>query len=256
MSVHVQVLGTYVAVRDGAPIPDTAYGGRLPRRLARFLATRADHAASQAAIADALWGADQPGDPAANVAVLVNRLRRALGDAAVVTMDGGYRFGGHVIVDADRFGSLIGEGQSAAAAGRPQDAYAAYRAALALWRGPPPADVDAWWADEASTHWRQARLDALLGVSEAALELGNPAAALACAREAIAEDPLREAAHLLVVRARAAGGDPAGALDDWQAMRATFAEELGIEPSAAAHEVQRAVLAAATSPAPAGRPSR
>ena len=78
MTVQVLVLGAYVAVRDGAPVPDVAYGGRLPRRLARFLATRVDHGATQAAIADALWGADQPADPAANVAVLVNRLRGAL----------------------------------------------------------------------------------------------------------------------------------------------------------------------------------
>ena len=251
MTVYVQVLGAYVAVRDGVPIPDAAYGGRLPRWLARFLATRMEHAATQAAIADALWGAEQPADPAANVAVLVNRLRGAIGDTAVVTMDGGYRLGGDVIVDADRFATFIADGHAAAGSRRPLDAFAAYRAALALWRGSPGEDVDAWWAAEANTRWRQARLDALLGVSEAALDLGNPAAALSCAREALGEDPLRESAHLLIVRARAAGGDRAGALEDWQAMRSTFAEELGIEPSAAAHAVQRAILLPETGMAPA-----
>ena len=138
MTVNVQVLGAYVALRDGAPISDMAYGGRLPRRLARFLATRVDHAATQATIADALWGADQPADPAANVAVLVNRLRGALGDTAVVTMDGGYRFGGHVIVDADRFTAYIAEGHAAAGSGTPP------RCVCGLSRGPGVVARGTW----------------------------------------------------------------------------------------------------------------
>ena len=242
MTVQVQVLGPYVAVRDGSAISDAAYGGRLPRRLVRFLATCEGHDATRDGIADALWGRTPPADPAGNVAVLVNRTRRVLGEAAVATTESGYRLGRDVMVDADRFRALVEEGHAAAGAGAAADALASYRAALALWRGQPLESDDGWWAVEAAAAWRRARMQALLGAAAAALALGDPQGGLACAREAIGEDPLHEAAHLLAVRCAAATGDRNGALDLWQGMRRALAEELGIEPSAAAHAVQRAVL--------------
>jgi tetratricopeptide (TPR) repeat protein len=61
------------------------------------------------------------------------------------------------------------------------------------------------------------------------------------ARAADAE-PLREVAVLLVVRALAASGDPAGALGRYEQFRRALADELGVDPSLAARELHQQLL--------------
>ncbi|MPY80494.1 MAG: hypothetical protein GEV04_18980, partial [Actinophytocola sp.] len=63
---------------------------------------------------------------------------------------------------------------------------------------------------------------------------------------AVAAAPLREAAHLLRIRALAAGGDRAGALDAYVRLRERLADELGIDPSPEVRRVYRELLGAPT----------
>src|SRR3954447_12778488 len=93
-SASLQLLGRFQARRDGREVPPAAFGGRKVRLLLRVLAVRRPPRGPHGALAEALWPDRLPVDPAANLGVLVNRARRALGGpGSIVTRTRGYRLG-------------------------------------------------------------------------------------------------------------------------------------------------------------------
>jgi DNA-binding SARP family transcriptional activator len=92
--VRLQLLGRFQARRGGEEVPPATFGGRKVRTLVRVLAVRRPDLVPHEALAEALWPDRLPADPAANLGVLVNRARRALGDSRlIVTGTGGYALG-------------------------------------------------------------------------------------------------------------------------------------------------------------------
>src|SRR4051812_553767 len=251
--VELRLLGRFVVLREGREVPGPAFGGRKVRALLRVLATRRGAIVAHDVLTDALWCDRPPADPAANLQVLVNRARRALGrPELVVTGDGGYRLSSDhdCVVDAEQFVAAVD--QARAAVGRAT--LAGYEAALALWAGEPLAEdgYAAWAADY------RARLTILhqLAMEEAArvaLDLGEGARAVELASAAAAAEPLREVAVVGLVRALAVTGDTAAALDRYEQFRRTLADELGVDPSAAAQEVHQELLRGDARPVTRGR---
>src|SRR5689334_9737305 len=93
--VELRLLGRFAVLRDGVEVPPSAFGGRKVRALLKVLATRQGSFVSNDVLAEALWPDRLPSDPVANLQVLVNRARRALGDASLVTTGtGGYTLTG------------------------------------------------------------------------------------------------------------------------------------------------------------------
>jgi len=108
MSVHLQLLGRFQVRRDGEEIPPAAFGGRKVRTLLRVLAVRRPDLVPHDALADMLWPDRLPADPVANLNVLVNRARKAVGDARlIVTGTAGYALG-DVGVDIAEFDAALG----------------------------------------------------------------------------------------------------------------------------------------------------
>ena len=246
-AVQIDVLSRFAVRRDGREVPPADFGGRLVRRLVRVLAVQRGRVVTRDALIEALWGEQAPADPAANLNVLVNRARRALGDAELIqTVAGGYllRDGAGVVVDAEVFETRVREARADLDAGDAGRALAGSEAALAQWSGGEPLAEDAYddWATPHRERLRRARQEALEVGAEAALASGATRRAAALAQEAVAEQPLREAAHLLLVRALAAGGDHAAALTAYDRLRRALAEELGIDPSPAAAQLQQRLL--------------
>jgi DNA-binding SARP family transcriptional activator/tetratricopeptide (TPR) repeat protein len=248
--IRIRLLGRFAVERDGQEIPLGSFGGRLARRLLRLLALRRGTLVPKDLIADALWPDNPPADPAGNIEVLVSRVRRALGDRALVRAGpGGYVLadGDRCWVDAEAFLSAVQAGQAALAL-RPAGALASFRAALGIWRGEPlPEDTYADWAQADRRHLDLAYLDALDGASTAALKSAGagaaPGEAGSWARQAAAAEPLRESSVLLLVRALAAGGDQAGALAAFDGYRDRLAAETGLDPTPQAREIRQHVLA-------------
>ena len=87
-----------------------------------------------------------------------------------------------------------------------------------------------------------------------ALECGQPALAVEWARAAHRAEPLREVAALALVRALAAAGDPAAALATLASYRRRLAEELGVDPSPAAAELQQQLLRSEAAPSGSASP--
>ena len=117
------------------------------------------------------------------------------------------------------------------------------RQALALWRGPPLADV----AYEAFAQAEVRRLEELRLVAieariAADLELGHHAALVPELEQLVAFEPTREglAAQLMLALYRC--GRQADALDAYRRIRAHLTEELGLEPGPALSALQSQIL--------------
>jgi DNA-binding SARP family transcriptional activator len=258
-AVTIRLLGRFAVDRGGQEVALPAFGGRLARRLLRLLALRRGSLVPKDLIAEALWPKDPPADAAGNIEVLVSRIRGALGDRTLVRAGpGGYVLAddGRCRVDTEAFAAAVQEGRAALAA-RPAEALGWFRAALDIWRGEPLAeDTYAEWAQADRRLLCQAFLEALEGAAAAALSLtdaaGGAAAAAAdaasWARQALAAEPLRETAVLLLVRALAADGDRAGALAAFDDYRDRLASETGLDPTPQARDLRQRILTSQSAP--------
>ncbi|ACU70308.1 transcriptional regulator, winged helix family [Catenulispora acidiphila DSM 44928] len=242
MPLTVSILGPLEIRVDGAPV---ALGGARLRTLMSRLALDAGRAVTVSALVDALWG-DEPPEGAANaLQSLISRVRKVLGDPALLaSAPGGYRLAiAPESVDAMRFESLSRSGREALRADDPSAARATLREALALWRGPALADVaDAAFAVAPAARLDELRLAALTDRLDAELRLGHAAEALAELEALGAEHPLRENIAALHVRALYAVGRQADALAVYEQVRRALADQLGIDPSKDLAEVHLAVL--------------
>jgi DNA-binding SARP family transcriptional activator len=253
--VHLQLLGRFQVRRDGEEIPPAAFSGRKVRTLLRVLAIRRPDLVPHDALADMLWPDRLPADPVANLNVLVNRARRAVGEpASIVTGTAGYALGGAVAVDIAEFDAAVRRARSA---DTPGEVRAAAATALALWGEPLAEDTYAEWARAPRERLHRARVEALELAAAAALELGDAAEAAAAAGEAVAADPLREPAVAVLARALAATGDRAGALRELAALRRRLADELGTDPSPPLQQLQLELLRGSVGvPSPVAAPDR
>ncbi|MHB1597217.1 MAG: AAA family ATPase, partial [Streptosporangiaceae bacterium] len=265
--IRIWLLGRSAVSRDGREVAARDFGGALARRLLRLLALRRGTLVSKDLIAEVLWPSTPPADPAANIEVLISRLRRALGDRGVIrTGPGGYLLpdGPGCWVDAEAFLAAVRAGRSRLR-GTPAAALNSFRDALGIWRGEPlPEDTYADWAQADSRQLALAHLEALDGAAAAALECaaldrgsrvaeaaGAASEAAAWARQAVAADPLRESSVLLLARALDAACDRAGALTALDEYRDRLAAETGLSPTSEATGLRQLILTRpATGPTP------
>jgi len=243
--LEIHLLGRFAVRRDGHEIPGTELGGRLGRTLIRILLTRRGTVVPVDVLAEALWPDRQPADPAANVAVLLSRVRRALHDPKLISAaSGGYIFpsGDRCAVDAELFLDHTERGRAHHGSRRSADALGEYRAALASWRGEPlPEDVYAEWSREYRDRLLQAYIETLEGAASTALDVGDARLAETLAARAVAREPLREVGHLVLMRALAVSGNRAAALAAFEALKSVLHEELGVGPSPEAAAIRQLV---------------
>ncbi|WP_084549680.1 BTAD domain-containing putative transcriptional regulator [Actinomadura rifamycini] len=218
-----------------------AVGGPRVRALLAMLALDAGRVVPAERLIDGLYGADPPRGAANALQSQVSRLRRGLGDAALVEGGpAGYRLAVEPgAVDAHRFARLAREGRAAAGRGEHARAAGLLREALDLWRGPALAGVDAPFAAARAVRLEDERAAAVEERGAAVLASGaEPGAVLAELRALVDERPLRERARALLMRALHAAGRRAEALAVFEEGRRLLADELGADPSrelAAAH---------------------
>ena len=250
--LRIDVLGRFAVRRNGESVALSAFGGRLAQRLVRILACRRGELVTRDYLIEALWGDVAPADPASNLNVLVNRARRALGNqVAIQTASGGYLFAGsqEVRTDVELFDAAVAAAREAQRQRRWVAALAATREALGLWRGDPlPEDMYDEWARPFRERLELVHQELLEIGAEAAIMTGELGPAADWAAQAVALQPLREAAAIVRIRALAAAGDNAAALKAYDVYRTRLADELGIDPSPAAAQFHQRLLRAETVP--------
>lgn len=244
--MEIWLLGRFVVRRGHEEISAREFGGRRVRTLIRVLASRRGQLVPKEALADALWTERLPTDPAANLEVLVHRARRALGDPSLITTGpGGYAFTGGegCLIDAEEFRRLTEDGRRALAEEDWAGALGSLGRALEWWRGEPlMEDAYADWAQPIRAELQRLHLEALEGAAAAALRVGDLPRAVELAEMAVAREPLREAGRLLLMRSLYLSGDRAGALRVFEELRQRLAEELGVDPSPEASQLQVEML--------------
>ena len=243
--MEIDLLGRFAVRRGGRVVEAAEFGGRRVRQLVRILAAERGRVVSRDALIEALWGEQLPADPGTNLNVVVNRARRALGETDVLqTASGGYVLldGTGVLVDVERFEELVTRARAARSRGDGVDAARAAGAALELWGEPLPEDAYADWARPHRDRLERLHQDALEIGADGLLATGHAREAVALAAQAVARQPLREAAYLLLVRAHAAEGDQAAAVAAYLDLRRMLADELGIDPSPEATAIYEQLL--------------
>ena len=221
------VLGvTEVRSDDGTLVP---LGGPKVRTVLAALAAQANRPVPAETLIAEVWADAPPTDAPGALQALIARLRRTLGRAAITSEPGGYRLNtARDAVDLHAFETLLREGETALAEGRPESAAARLERALALWRGPALADLPE--RETAAARPDALRLTARRLKFDADLALGRATAALPGLREAVAAHPLDEPFHAQLIRALRAEGRTADALVAYDAARTVLAETLGTDP--------------------------
>ncbi|MGA8995589.1 MAG: BTAD domain-containing putative transcriptional regulator [Nocardioidaceae bacterium] len=235
--VELRLLGRFAALRDGMEIPPSAFMGRKVRTLVKALACNQGRFVSNDSLAQALWPDRLPMDPVANLQVLVNRARRALGDSSLlVTGQGGYTLAGHpaCCVDTEMFLACLRD-RSLSSTGLLD--------ALSLWQGDPlPEEAyDDWAADYRSMLFRFHQ-QALERAAALTMAEGDLETAVELASRAVEAEPLREVAVVTLMNALAAAGDGAAALVAYEEYRRGLADELGVSPGSEAAGVHQRLL--------------
>jgi DNA-binding SARP family transcriptional activator len=216
-------------------------GGSRQRTLLAVLLTRANEVVSADRLIDELWPSGAPQNAANALQYHVSQLRKALaGGEAIVTHPPGYviRVGPNEL-DLLHFERLVEEAEHAT----PEVAARLLRDALDLWRGPPLQDVaDQSFAQIEIVRLEELRVRALELRVEADLALGRHRELAGELDGLVREHPLRERLRAALMRALYGAGRQAEALDVYRQTRALLVDELGIEPSPALQELERAIL--------------
>ena len=135
------------------------------------------------------------------------------------------------------------EGRGLLGGGRTAEASARLRDALSLWRGPALADFAYEnFAQAAIARLEEVRLAAVELRVDADLALGRHDELIAELEALVAEHPLREHLRMCLMTALYRSGRQAEALAVYQDTRRSLVDELGIEPSPALQELERAIL--------------
>jgi DNA-binding SARP family transcriptional activator len=112
------------------------------RALLGVLLLHPNEVVSSQRLIDELWGERQPATAPKLIQTYVSQLRRGLGPNVIATRAPGYVLQlDERALDVERFRRLVADARRLAAGGQEERARQIYRRALALWRGPPLADI-------------------------------------------------------------------------------------------------------------------
>jgi DNA-binding SARP family transcriptional activator len=207
-------------------------------------------------LVDRVWGADAPERAARTLHTYIARLRPLIGPERLVRSPGGYLLQvERDQVDLHRFRRLVAEAGDAGTDKATR--VGLLREAVALWRGRPLAGIEGEWAERMRRSWGQERVDAVVAWAQAELAAGDPAAVCVPLRGLIEEQPLFEPLVEVLMRALAATGRGAEALQRYAALRERLADELGADPGPELQATYQALLGPARrGPSAPPQPSR
>ena len=243
--VQFGVLGPLEASRDEEPV---RLGGERQRALLALLLVHANELVTIDQLIDNLFG-EQRSEAAVNaIRVAVSRLRHTLGDD-----DGGdvllTRPGGYLLrvapeqLDAARFEHAFRHGQQLLESGDPRAAGERLRGALALWRGPPLADLSMLACVQSEIRrLEEQRLMAVMARIDADLAVGAHAELLGELESLVESEPLQERLRGQLMLALYRAGRQPDALAVYRDTSDLLREELGLEPGHALRELERSIL--------------
>jgi DNA-binding SARP family transcriptional activator len=235
--LEFRILGPVEAVDEAGPL---TIGGQKQRALLGLLLLHAGEAVATDRIVDELWGEQPPKTATTSLQNFVSQLRRLLGPDVLVTKPPGYLLRVEPDgLDAARFERLLTEARRA----EPGERARKLRDALALWRGPPLADLAyETFAQGEIRGLEELLLDALEERIDADLELGQAGELVGELETLVEQHRTRERLRGQLMLALYRSGRQAEALQAYLDARRALVDELGIEPSPALQQLYRSML--------------
>jgi DNA-binding SARP family transcriptional activator len=241
MPLEFRILGPLEVVDpSGAPV---RLGGPRQRAVLAILLLSANRVVSIDRLADALYAGEPPATAVTQVQRQVSDLRKLLGPTIETRPPGYLVRAGQETLDLNRFERLAEDAGSALAHGAPERAAACLREALALWRGPPLADLAyEHFAAAPIARLEELRLACVEQRIEAELGLGEHRRLVAELEELVGEHPTHERFTAQLMTALYRSGRQDDALAAYRSLRRALVETFGIEPTPELSRLEQAVL--------------
>ena len=241
--MELRLLGPPELVAADGPVD---LGGPRQRTVLSILALNANRVTPVDHLLDAVWGDNPPPTARSQIQICISALRKVIarsGTMAIRTQAPGYVLTlGPGDLDIEQFHALVASGRVHVAAGRPAEAAADLRAALALWRGSALAGITGETVDRQVTQLHEQRAVVLDERLRLDLALGRHQELVGELRALVAEFPLREHLHALLMIALYRCGRQADALEAGRQARAVLADEIGVDPGPELKATEQAVL--------------
>ena len=223
--VRFRVLGSLEVEVDGVA---AALGGTRQRTVLAVLLLHANEPVATDRLVSESWGEDAPASATKTAQVYVSRLRGALGNDTLTATPGGYLLGvAPGALDTDELEELRARAREA----DPREAGRLLREGLALWRGPPYADLRYEEALQPEIRrLEELRLATLEERIEADLAAGEASQLVGELEALVAEHPHRERLRGLLMLALYRSGRQTEALETYRQGRQLLDSELGLEP--------------------------
>lgn len=244
--VRVSLLGGFRVERDGDMRTEPDWPRRSAKTLTKLLAAHPVHALHREQIIDVLWPEVDAESALNSFGKALHAARRVLEPGLERRQDSSYlRLADsvlalntkRVVIDADVFESLAGDAMRSGEV-------SAYQAALAAYYGELlPEDRYEPWCAERRTTLAELHVRLLVGLAEVYERRGACNEAADRLREAIREDPTREAAHRQLMRLYARMGTPDQSVRQFHVCEEVLRRELDLAPQAETVTLYQAIRA-------------
>jgi DNA-binding SARP family transcriptional activator len=236
--VAIQTLGGFRVLRDGAPVPMTAWQSRKARDLVKILVTRRGRPVTRETLISLLWPGERADRTGNRLSVALSTARSVLGarrTQCVITESDVVRLDTDVVtVDVLRFLSDAQRGLHAWRHARPES-WPLLRAAEARYTGDfLEEDPYEDWATELREEARLTYVQIATVLAAHSGETGEHIAASRYCLRVLERDRYNEPAHLSLVRALAAAGSH-GEARRWYRTYVTRMAEIDVEPRPVPH---------------------
>jgi SARP family transcriptional regulator, regulator of embCAB operon len=237
------VLGPLQVTVDGAPVP---LGTPKQRAVLALLVMNRNRPVGTDSLITAAWEQWPPSEARASLHSYISNLRRLLGDSRAMLENAppGYRLTvGDAACDIGRFILEKTAGVQAAAAGHFEQASRHLTTALAEWRGPVLEDLrDFQFVDPFATALTEDKVVAHTARAEAEIACGRGYAVIGELESLTVEHPYREPLWAQLITAYYLAERQSEALDAYQRLKTTLADDLGIDPGPTVRALHERIL--------------
>jgi DNA-binding SARP family transcriptional activator len=234
VTLRVYLTGNIALEDDDALVSERRFPGPQARLTFAALAWPREAAVPTDELADIVWDGAPPSAWQTALRALISKIRTAVGDRAPIEQAFGcyqLRLPPDAWVDVAAAEAAAHEAETALREGALEQAMGSALVANAIARRPFLAGEMGDWCERRREHLRALRVRALEVRARVALANDDPVGAAGDAGIVVELEPYRETAHVLLMQAHVASGNPAEALAAYETLRERLADDLGTQPT-------------------------
>lgn len=247
-TLTIRVLGEVGARLDGQAVP---LGGPQQRAVLAMLALRSPEVVAVGELVAGVFGKEPPARAVGMIRTYVAQLRKQLDperanhakSQVIVAASGGYRLALPAeALDAAEFDRLVESTGQLRAGEDDTEIRDVLGRALALWHGEPLTGLPGPYAEAQRRRLAESRTAAAERAAGCDLALGHHTETVPRLTALVAENPLREGLHELLMLALYRCGRQTDALEAYTSVRRTLVDELGVEPGPRLQDLHSRIL--------------